>query len=1111
MRPAQPETDPRDDPAPAPDHDDAFAASLAAWDQAVADGKTDHSSLADTPRLRQAQAFLQQVESLWPRRPEPLPAPAAAPLGKLGRLNLQRVLGMGGFAVVYLAEDTALGRAVAVKLPLPELLFTPRVRERFLREARVVAQLHHPNILPIFDIGEMVSSCYLVTAYCAGGSLADWLRQRTAPVSPRLAAAIMAQLADAVQYAHERGILHRDLKPSNILLERAEPARGMEDFGWSPRVSDFGLAKTFQDDASGARIGQEVTLTATAALLGTPLYMAPEQAQGHHERVCPATDVHALGVILYELLAGEPPFRAGTQLETLRRVVDDEPTPLRRLRGDVPSDLAAVCEKCLQKAPEKRYGSARELMEDLRRFLAGVPTRARPTPVLERAVKWARRHPARAGLWTLAIAAFATLIAGISGHLYRMQEYVEALEASALREKNKADEADRLRRLAADEAEAAAQLAYATNIKVAGNFWKTNQFGLAGEFLNRQLPAPDGKDRRGFDWYWLAHASRSMRFLRGHDDEINAVAFQGNCQQCISTSADATLKTWDVATGTLRTSAAEFAPQRGHRQFSATGRRLLVALPEALEVWDTAPPRRIATRPRVWLPDPVLPCLNASGDAVAFADGAKKCVFVWRLADNDVREIPACKFKDILALAFAPDGCSLAVAGTGSSDREGVIDLWDLTTNRSRGRLRSETGGICKLHWAGRFLASADFNKLVHIWDVDRLALSHSLPACRDRINDIRISPTGKAVAVVELFTPLHTTLSRVTWWDASGQETVTKTLEPGCGVYGLDFAPSGRTLALGCADGLIRLWAPHHQNAGEAAQKLFGHWPLPAWGLAFAPHEPLLASGGDGGFAYLWDLKTAKKRTLWGHSALVTSVAFSPDGQWLATGGYDRRLLVWDVARAKVQTTVSLEPDRARCVVFAPDGQSVACAGYEKCVRIFDLAGQELAQFPGHQQLVRGLAFAPTAPLLASASEDHTVRLWDVVEKKLAHQFTLSNQAWCVAFSPDGKTLAMGTSDGGIYFWDVATRQRRAVVRRHLEGIRSIAFSPDGRCLASAAQNGAVRLWHVATLEELVELAAQGPEIHQIVFSPDGTRLAAAKQDGSLAVWFAPRAGAHP
>jgi WD40 repeat protein len=136
---------------------------------------------------------------------------------------------------------------------------------------------------------------------------------------------------------------------------------------------------------------------------------------------------------------------------------------------------------------------------------------------------------------------------------------------------------------------------------------------------------------------------------------------------------------------------------------------------------------------------------------------------------------------------------------------------------------------------------------------------------------------------------------------------------------------------------------------------------------------------------------------------------------------------------------------------------------------------------------------------------------LWDVVEKKLAHQFTLSNQAWCVAFSPDGKTLAMGTSDGGIYFWDVATRQRRPVVRRHLEGIRSIAFSPDGRCLASAAENGAVRLWHVATLEELVELTAQGPEIHQIAFSPDGTRLAAAKQDGSLTVWFGPRAGAHP
>jgi serine/threonine protein kinase len=357
-------------------------------------------------------------------------------------------LGRGGMGVVYLAEQRGLRRRVALKMiraggrPEPEQL------ARFRVEAEAVARLQHPNVVQVFEVGEHRGLPYLALEYCGGGSLAA--RLKGTPLPPREAAALAETLARAVHYAHQRGVVHRDLKPANVLLARSkvqepnpkegsstkdqtpraggpwdlslEPSLGFEPWDLSlPKVTDFGLAK---------RLDESAGLTATDAIVGTPSYMAPEQASGRVAAVGPLADVYALGAILYECLTGRPPFKAATALDTVRQVLDGEPVPPRRLQPGTPRDLETVCLKCLAKEPPKRYGTAEALADDLHRFLAGEPVAARPASRWERGVKWARRHPARAALLAVSAAAAVAVAVTVAVSYGRVRQERDAADAA---------------------------------------------------------------------------------------------------------------------------------------------------------------------------------------------------------------------------------------------------------------------------------------------------------------------------------------------------------------------------------------------------------------------------------------------------------------------------------------------------------------------------------------------------------------------------------------------------------------------------------------------------------------------------------------------------------
>jgi serine/threonine protein kinase len=338
---------------------------------------------------------------------------AAASLPAVPGYELLKELGRGGMGVVYWAWQGSLNRTVALKMIRGGADAGPQERTRFRTEAEAVARLHHPHIVQVYDVGQAEQCPYLALEFVDGGSLAQKLTGTPLPARP--AARLMELVARAVQVAHQKGVIHRDLTPANVLLARSDAAQGVplgspaEPEYYEPKVTDFGLAKLL--------VGGGPTLTQSGAPMGTPSYMAPEQAGGHVKAIGPATDVYGLGAILYELLTGRPPFKAATVLETLQQVRTGEPVPPSRLQPKLPRDLTTVCLKCLAKEPGKRYASAEDLAEDLRRFLAGEPIRARSITKAERFWRWCRRNPAVAGLLTavalllVAIAAVATVAA----------------------------------------------------------------------------------------------------------------------------------------------------------------------------------------------------------------------------------------------------------------------------------------------------------------------------------------------------------------------------------------------------------------------------------------------------------------------------------------------------------------------------------------------------------------------------------------------------------------------------------------------------------------------------------------------------------------------------
>ncbi len=1064
-----------------------------------------------------------------------IPAAPGDTVRYLGDYELLGEIARGGMGIVFKARQVSLHRLVALKMILRGERASEADVRRFRAEAEAAANLDHPGIVPIYEVGEHQGQHYFSMKLIEGGSLAQRLPEfRADPASGGrkaaevAAARTLAQVARAVHHAHQRGILHRDLKPANILIDSQGQAH----------VTDFGLARSVK-----AERGQ----TQSGAIVGTPAYMPPEQARGE-KVLTTAIDVYAVGAILYEWLTGRPPFRGDTPVDVLLQVLEREPVRPRAVHAAVDRDLETICLKCLEKEPGRRYGSTEALAEDLERWLKGEPIAARPASGWERARKWARRHPSAAALVLVSAASLLAIAALAAFHTASLsRENTRTREALA-----DAEEA----RGRADEAHGRAEdLLYASRIPLAYAEWRNHYIDRAENLLDEY----HFSDRRGWEWHylkglchrdlqtfpgqhWVAYSPDGKLLATvaradkksGLEGEVTVVrdaangdvrfqlpsrkgrssarfAFTPDGKVLIALDTHGGFRTWDMTEGKmlLDVPGKEHSTPHGYLAVCPKGRHVALLEPDRLTIREVATGKEAHVIPLVATPDLDVPQpirevggVAFSPDGTRLAAGIEKDVWVFDTTTWKQPRLERGHGGQVMVVAFSPDGRRLL-----SGSEDGTLRLWDQTgalvaPRVLRGHRRSVNGAAFSRD--GRWIASNGPDSTVRLWDAERGAELATLrghdPARQWLPASLHHDPGVRALAQFKATQRWPTAVS---------------------------FHPDGKRLASVCGDDQLKVW--------DLAAALSAAWPATIdtrglCDLAFSPDGRRLAVGRvleerEGarvrtvGQVELWDTTTGERTAVLDPATREMSqdflhlkrVAFSADGKQLAT--VDARVAwasssekglpppadvrIWDTATGRLVRTLEKAGEQ---VVFSPDGRWIAVLRTSHSVQ-------------------------PAGGVLRKA-EGGSVRFWDARTGEPA--FALDERAAPVgrlAFTPDGRYLVTARKESfakrAIVVWEMTADGPRPVHRFGEGGITSLAVSPDGRYLATAEHPGDVDVWELPSGRPIAAIREARGETgrswnsgnysllyseNHLAFSPDGKRLAYATLS-TLRLWD-PRSG---
>jgi WD40 repeat protein len=1056
-----------------------------------------------------------------PPPPSTLPSVILSAPKQVGDYDVLAEVGRGGMGVVYKARHRGLNRLAALKMVLAGEFASATQELRFRLEAELAARVQHPNIVQVYEIGSHEGRPFLAMEWVEGGSLANQLNGKPWPAGE--AAALIETLARAIDVAHSEGIVHRDLKPANILLQKEEGGRRKDEgessrFGFIlppssfflPKITDFGLAQPIEG-------GQ--TMTQSGFLAGTPGYMAPEQASGKRALVGPETDIYALGVVLYQLVTGQLPFQADSTLELLRAVTSDEPIRPRRLQPRLPPDLEAITLLCLEKEPHRRYPSALDLAEDLRRFREGKQVIARPVGAVARLARACRRRP----LVTLLLALLTvSLFGGMAGVTWKWLEADEQRD----RANEQQDLANSNARQATAEKQAALYQTYRACLAAASAALENHHVADAARYLGS---APEAL--RGWEWRHLRNRLDDSSSVVSLTDGEGAFLVAAPDRLWVGILSSAGLRLTDLAGGEHRTLPIS-TDRRRHVNVTHTRRGLRVAVwfrKTAFDLLDDTGQVlcRVAMPENKELgPANVIVSPDSTRLACALDFDERREVRVFDATSG--KQTAICKgHRDaILTFTFSPDGARLAA---GSEDR--TARIWDAATGTLLATCRGHSSKVVSAAFNpdGSRLVTTSSDGTVRQWDT-RTGQQAEPPYDRHsaQVFSAVYSPDGQWVVSAG---DDHS----VRVWRARDRQDVAVLHGHTGRVIDVAFAPGGRRLAslssrwgmFAKGDDSVRVW---DVDPRATLPVLHGH-TRSIYPVAYSPDGRWLASGSYDKTVRLWDAATGEPCATLPDRLSVRGLAFGPDGTWLVTGcPDDDRLRIWDVATARVRREIPLltmdlqlltvSPDGTRVaartndqksgkhiltvcdiasgkplfstegasLAYSPDGRWLAALAVdEKEVLLLDARTHETAaRFSGHEDIVFKAAFSPDSRFLASSSRDHTVRLWQIGSGKCQVLRGHTDEVYAVAFHPDGTRLASGGHDGAVWLWDLARGEEVVRLPGHKSFVWSLAFSPDGATLASGSGDTTVRLWDTAPLRKRYqarrEAATLRPEAERLV-----------------------------
>jgi serine/threonine protein kinase/WD40 repeat protein len=910
-------------------------------------------------------------------------APATGTPRRVGRFLLERELGRGGLGIVYLAHDPQLGRKVALKIPRFEALMDEGLRARFLREAEAAARLNHPHLIALYEVGEDGTICYLASEYCSGPTLAQWLRGRERPVPFAEAARVVALLAEAVTHAHSRGVLHRDIKPSNVMLSATDNNEGATSAGL-PKLTDFGMAKLLEQDG-GDR-------TRTGVLVGTLAYMAPEQVEGRTRELDVRADVYALGAILYELLTGNAPYGGQSDVEILRQVIAREPTLPRRLRPDVPRDLEAIALKCLAKNPAGRYATARELADDLQRFIDGRPTAARPLKSSERAMKWVKRRPAIAALIAVAT---VSLTIFLGGSLWFNRQLAASLRVANIERQRVADEQTRT-----------ARMLYASQMRTAQQAWRDGNLRRLREILERYAEGTPDAGLRHFEWYHLNHlANLPHREFHGHEGEVYGVAYAPDGRTIITSGQDATVRFWDVASGEMLAVGRDHTSCVNGVDFSPDGDTFVTySCDKTIKLWSLNQRKVLAT----------LTGHTQQVDACVFIDGGR------------------------LLVSLSHD-----LAGT-----PGLRDarIWDVATRQVRTDW-PPPGEIIEGLVAGRsgntLVTFAKTRAVVWKRQGESWALSHRC----GRVEPVPggILPPDEEFAMVPK-APRGLQIIRLR------DGTVTSELNDFTGlVRGINVSPAGTCMATTSGDGAIRVF---RYPSGKLEHCLLGHQGQ-TWQVAWSPDSKSLASVGNDGILRIWDLELGTERIhLRAPQDRIPVVdkrwdwdfAFLQDGN-LVNAAYNDFYLTWDLQTGRIVPDEHVAgprwPKSFVHEAFHDDSHILAAQWDSQAYHMPPRLSRDVIGIPTNS--IDCLRIIGDGRQLAQIRNGE-FRRWDIESLQLLEERPIKNlnlPAILFDLSQDGQRLCGAHADGTVEVRDLP--RETGISLGKFPTVRGARFSPNG------------------------------------------------------------------